>query len=254
MEAGMNDYLTKPIERGAFHGILTRWLPQQLLPTETLVTEENDSAHYAELPYLEGVDPEKGVRRVGGSAQRYMELLGEFARRYDHTGEQLRIELQEGKIDDAARRVHSVLGAANALGAFTLSEAASALESTLRSQDSDEAERVFIPFEHIHQKLCADIMQFFEQNPTDDMHGTEPPQVMDIHTMTARLKKLSFLLASGDSKSERLAKELRAQALGRGYEHELDEIMEAIEDAEFERAGDIVKALIGCIAEGERHG
>ena len=83
---------------------------------------------------ITGIDADLGLKRVGGKRERYESLLRKFADKQAGTVVVVRAALAAGDLAAAEREVHSLKGAAAALGAVTLSETASAAEESLKTR------------------------------------------------------------------------------------------------------------------------
>ena len=80
LEAGFNDYLTKPVEVDDLFRVLKRWIGYVVKPNN------NDNSTPPELvnllSKLEGINVEMGLRRVAGNKILYCKLLKQFVKRY----------------------------------------------------------------------------------------------------------------------------------------------------------------------------
>jgi PAS domain S-box-containing protein len=137
LACGMNDHLSKPIEPAALLGMLRQWLPTKAvaegLSSEGIWAARNGPSGFpGRLRRVHGLEVATGLRHVGGNRELYQRLLLKFLADYADTQEQLEAELQQGRIEDATRRVHSMKSVAGNLGATALQEAASELEAVLR--------------------------------------------------------------------------------------------------------------------------
>ncbi|XID94664.1 response regulator [Paenibacillaceae bacterium WGS1546] len=134
-EAGMNDILTKPVNPELLFGVLDVWLHD--LPLSRLVRrpeprgEAESDAAWTDLP---GLSAPAALQRLGGKSGLYLLLLDKFRQQYASVPEQLPAIVREGRLEEAARLVHSLGGAAGHLGAETIRETAVAMEAALRGE------------------------------------------------------------------------------------------------------------------------
>jgi len=133
LAAGMNDHLTKPIDREALSAALMRWLPRDKYTTVTdepeLDTKEDLLSTLSSLT----LDVEAGLKRLGGNRELYLKLLGDFVAGYGETPGQLLHELRTDRREDSIQRAHAVKGIAANLGGKDLAVAAGDLEKALRA-------------------------------------------------------------------------------------------------------------------------
>jgi polar amino acid transport system substrate-binding protein len=110
LAAGMDDYLSKPINPEVLSQLLRRYLQPGSLP----VPESQDEQ--TEFPELSGINCQAGLRRLGGNRRLYRSLLLQFARRQQSVCD--RLEQVQG--DELRALVHTIKGAAGNLGAEVL--------------------------------------------------------------------------------------------------------------------------------------
>jgi two-component system sensor histidine kinase/response regulator len=152
LDAGMNDHVTKPIDRRALLATLRRWLPsrvsdqspppaaapgsRQVSPILPASTPEDAPAADAG-PELEGVDVAGTLRRLGIERASLERMLLRFADGQPEILDALRAAVAAGDAALAARHAHSIAGAAGNLGADALRGAAKALEQAGREGRTD---------------------------------------------------------------------------------------------------------------------
>ena len=171
LAAGMNDWVTKPIDRATLAATLRRWLPASARiaagspePVEGLpasartpdalaagdVRPETGARDTATPPpaarrepraglSLPGIDVDGALARLGIGFDALQRMLIRFADGQSKTVADLRAAAESGDADAAARHAHAISGAAGNLGADTLREAAKALETAARAGDGDLA-------------------------------------------------------------------------------------------------------------------
>jgi two-component system, sensor histidine kinase and response regulator len=143
LAAGMNDYVTKPIDRRALVATLRRWLlPQAAAPnaeatvpaiiTTPMLVRDGGSA-------LEGIDVSGALQRLGIERATLDRMLLRFADGLAQMLEAVRAAVGAGDAAAAARHAHAIAGAAGNLGADSLRAAAKALEQAGRDGRTDLA-------------------------------------------------------------------------------------------------------------------
>ena len=142
MAAGMNAFVTKPIDPGALLETLAVWIAPG--NPETVVQPQTGDAP---LPDIAGLDTAAGLARVGGNVALYRKLLGKMAQEFPDIPGQIRAALAATTPREAEIAAHSVKGAAGNVGATGLEQAAAALEATLRRDDAEAVATALPAFE-----------------------------------------------------------------------------------------------------------
>ncbi len=138
LDAGMNDYITKPIDRRALVPTLRRWLPGGLTTRAdsaigvsepgSAASRESALPEPASIPVLQGIDVAGSLARLGLEFETLQRMLIRFADGQGATLEALRAAVASSDCDAAARHAHAIAGASGNLGADGLRDAAKALE------------------------------------------------------------------------------------------------------------------------------
>ncbi|MBF0190545.1 MAG: response regulator [Magnetococcales bacterium] len=141
LEAGMNDHLTKPIDRKRLFETLNRWIgprPFQRPEPSVSAVGADAAARIAmpEPPPLPGIDSEALLEMIHHKQALLWTLLTEFQNHYTTVIQTLRGMLLGRRVNDleqASRLIHAFKGSAGNLYAMALFEAARELEMAIRS-------------------------------------------------------------------------------------------------------------------------
>ncbi len=144
LNAGMDDYLSKPIEESELLRVLNRWLPAAgdrptataVAAPETAPTGLAEPVQDGRIPAIAGVDVGLALSRVNGKLDLLLRLLGEFRNRNADAVDRLRTLLDGQQFESAAALAHTVKGAAATLGAQRIAAAAAQVERDLRDQSA----------------------------------------------------------------------------------------------------------------------
>ena len=125
LAAGLDDYLSKPIEPALLHSLLERWA-HSCRVADVLVSKENS------FEYLHngGIDTENALHNLMGNEALYRRLLERFALERSEFPVQLTIMLQDNP-PEALNQVHSLKSLAGSLGMKQLEISAFHLEQEL---------------------------------------------------------------------------------------------------------------------------
>lgn len=145
LAAGMNDYITKPINADELFMAIGKWTgaltqedhkvvfgdDQNNGKTHQAVEAEADTQNesFDHLPKsLPGVDIKEGVDRCQGNDTLYLRFLSDFVKDYADTSEILRNSITDQDFRNAADLAHKVKGLAANLGAKPLAEVSGELQ------------------------------------------------------------------------------------------------------------------------------
>ena len=136
IDAGMNDYLSKPIRLEQLATLLRRYIPKKKqFPAdiskeelEQILAEEDFSNLKGEeiLEHLEGMDVETGIKNCGGSRDVYFDLLQTYAS--SNLANVLQDYFEKEDMGNYAVTAHSIKGASQNIGAHDVAEKAYSLE------------------------------------------------------------------------------------------------------------------------------
>lgn len=133
LDAGMNNHIAKPIDPAALLDTLARYCQarqEQPAPMAAVV----EVGAVMDLPEVEGLSTEDGLRRVAGNAKLYRSLLQQFVDRQSDVAEQIRESLESGEPEVAERLAHTVKGVAGTIGASGVQAVAGELEKAIRER------------------------------------------------------------------------------------------------------------------------
>jgi signal transduction histidine kinase/CheY-like chemotaxis protein/HPt (histidine-containing phosphotransfer) domain-containing protein len=134
LDAGMSDYIAKPIDPDNLTTLLTTWIePRQF----TVVVRNDDSPERSgrdKIPLpatLPGINVKTGLRMCNCNRSLYRDMLLKFRDTKRNDAEEIMAELENGDWDTACRRAHSMKSVAAILGADDLSTTAGLVEEAI---------------------------------------------------------------------------------------------------------------------------
>ena len=142
IEAGFDDYLTKPIDSDKLEDLLLAYLPKELIETaedDEESFEEEDTGlneELTELDRFEKIDVKTGLAN-SGSVDAYMPLLKIFYESMDEKAAEIERLYNDNDIKNYTIKVHALKSSARLIGAAEFGEMAQELENAGKAGDVD---------------------------------------------------------------------------------------------------------------------
>ena len=262
LAAGMNDYLTKPIQFDELFSALAHWVSvrrnlnientqgagsdslgsktrnsQRAAPDSELLRPPSDAAHVAPLEEIVWVDADDGVARVAGNRTLYIKLLGQLNAKYSHVADEVDAFRNRGDDAAAVRLLHTLKGVAANLGLMPLSLSASDWESGIKSKlDSEAIASVRAGFQH----ALAETLHAISAHMPAPVHK-EPPLFKETagklsDEVITSLRQLARALANNDLEASRLIRTLNDQIPDAANDDDFAQVREAVHHFNFPEA------------------
>ncbi len=130
IDAGMNDFVAKPVDPEKLFATLLRWLPNTSIAAAPRLDAEEPSLPSA-LTAISGLDTTQGLRTLDGHRPTYLRLLRRFAAEHAQDMTRLRDSLARDDRQEARRLAHTLKGVSANLGATGVQQLAAELEGAI---------------------------------------------------------------------------------------------------------------------------
>ncbi|MGX9716033.1 response regulator [Janthinobacterium lividum] len=127
LDAGMNDFIAKPIDVAQLFGTLARWIAPATPQAMTAVVAQPE----AELPVIAGLKMAEAMRRVGGNTALMRKLLDRFVETQFDVMQRIVAAIENNQLETAIREAHTLKGLAGNIGAGGLADSAARVEHLL---------------------------------------------------------------------------------------------------------------------------
>lgn len=203
-EAGMNDFVAKPVDPDELYRVLSRWLPAS--EAAAPVDGEKGTLQETSLRAL-GLNADDALRRVNGNSSLYLRLLRQFVRERRGQAERMASALNGGDIVIVARLAHELKGAAGSLGAEKVAEAAAQIEAALSGRSADDDVELSIA------RLGQELLSLDESVAKLDWEepGAAPCEDMGETALKSGVIALKDALAEGDVRANDIYDKWRRQ-------------------------------------------
>ncbi|MDT8990720.1 response regulator [Curvibacter sp. APW13] len=211
-DAGMVDFVAKPIEPHLLFEVLLRWIPTATLRQRTVAVAAPGSAaapapaadpSAADLPSaIEGLDMVAGLRRCLGNRQRYLGLLRDFLVHQSDAADRIAHELDQGNRKGAERVAHTLKGLSGTIGASGLQALAGSLEDLLRQTPPASLDARQAALEQVRASLAQLVAALQTALPLQETPAASPVAFAS-EAVEEALTGLKMLLSEDDPSAER---------------------------------------------------
>ena len=225
-EAGMNDFISKPVNPDILYRVLYSWLDASRPVAESGLQDAGDvfvgsgestrpaavssgpehtvlggsarDAAIAQLFNIPGLDATYGLATLRGNADKYLLLLTGFVESQGDVVNELQANIEAKRYSEALLSAHAMKGAASALGAPRLAETAGQIERHLRGYPStpvdDHAIAVHIDTVRVELNSLSAALPSSIQRPS----SLDTPPI-DRQQLDSVCDRLDQLLAQSDT-------------------------------------------------------
>lgn len=148
VDAGMNDYITKPFDVGILFAILIKWIePGSIIIRKSKISVLDKRQGEIDLPKaLPGLDIEDGLERVAGNSVLYLKLLSLFRENSADCEERIKFLLRNSQGDEVQKILHQLKGVVGNCGAPQLYESARKFEAAVCKAGREELDDLYQEF------------------------------------------------------------------------------------------------------------
>ncbi|MFH1146893.1 MAG: response regulator [Pseudomonadota bacterium] len=154
IEAGMDDYISKPITEEGLRALLNKWaLEKNSTISAPPVLSPDKPAGMPEAVETAPIDTSAAMERFGNDKKFFLELLGDFIGK---TSEQIQAILQaieSSNAETVRREAHSIKGAARTLSADRLAGHAYSIELLGKENNLEQARVVLVDLENEFKRV-----------------------------------------------------------------------------------------------------
>jgi CheY-like chemotaxis protein/HPt (histidine-containing phosphotransfer) domain-containing protein/anti-sigma regulatory factor (Ser/Thr protein kinase) len=225
VDAGMNDFVAKPIEMRSMDRTLRRWLP-----ADKIITNKESEEHGGKTedtgsnPYLwrmAGIDVTAAMDYACGDAELYREVLSDYRDMIHEKADVIERAAADKDLERYTIEVHSLKSTSKSVGALKLSEMAAGLEACGNAGDWDTIQEKTPVLLTKYRELYDVISPYCREKESQ----TAEKKAFDSEAVLGLLGQFSACMEEFDSiRGEEIAGKLAEYA----YEPPMDDYMEQI--------------------------
>lgn len=156
LKAGMDDYITKPIDPGALLKLVEKWIQQADAPDHQDISGATGTKDKEEQPHV--FDLSAALKRTRNNNAFLQSILNDFCKDLDIKIQRLKEAVSHNEREEITRLAHALKGTSASVGADVISRLSASIESADRKNDEalmdgfiKELENQILQFHaHIH--------------------------------------------------------------------------------------------------------
>jgi CheY-like chemotaxis protein len=241
LQAGMDAYITKPIDAKAMLRTMSVFLCGQGSSVHIFENRENTTGNEAVIPDIEGLDVSGALYRLDGDRDLYLWLLRSFVENQTGIAPLIEELLSADDTGQAARHIHTIKGIAGSMGAVALEDLSRSLENAIAKGE---------PFASISESLrcftseLERLTTLLKSNlPVDPETGGDAlPGSVDVPLLTTILNRLQDHIRARDGKAERYLESFQRE-LSSLPDKEVGQLKKLLGNFDFEAAHESLLTL-----------
>lgn len=234
---GMQDFISKPVDHEILVQTILKWVKVKTGPVTAGIrgdkaTVEERKTH---IPFLENVNVDEGLLRLGGNRTLYLNLLRRFAAGNRNIVEQVTAALGTQDFETAHRLVHTIKGISGTLGASSLHRISTKLDDALKEKSLNLNE-IIQEFSDELIPLLAELDEKVGIDDSDSAWSSGPEIELDREHFLKEVSKLRSLIEEADIDATKMI-ELIIKIPGvTQYQEKLGKIREKLRNFDHEAA------------------
>ncbi len=264
LQAGMNDYVAKPITPELLFSVLTRWTRPEHMETMrrnglSAITGSEGKHDYPDT--LPGIHVESGVARMAGNLNSYVRMLQDLHSFGNEVVAKMPALIRED-LQAAAREIHTLKGSAANLSAYQLQDISVkfelAIKEMINSQGETDIGLMSVQDEYLDSVATAlvqlaESMKQLEEICENMIAGNTAQIVSEATTeeLIEVLDELKKMVEEYDPVAEEYWLEKKALFSAEGIDEEMVRMENQLRNYNFERVSDFLRRIRRQIMKGE---
>jgi PAS domain S-box-containing protein len=252
LNAGMDDYVSKPIDVDQLFIVLTKWIKPKNIGFQQEVIKKSVSTRnfegQEELPdKLPGIDIKSAIKRLGGNKKLFKTLLNNFDFDYQNAVNDIRAAINKPDLKTAQNLIHTLKGVAGNISAYHLQGAARDLEIALKEARLDDEINTFIEqLENASAQLLESIQIL--KNKEAETEIIDYKKEISLESLSPLLTELAKLIEEGCADFEELLENVKQHLKGTEFASELKQLEACLDKFDFKGAKKPLNVIINALS------
>lgn len=196
LEAGMDDYQTKPFDTEKIVRLIRRHVGKTKGVPVPVREKQGERLERVEWPAIEGIESEGVRERINDDLELFIDLLRRFTGDNRDLLQPVVLPSEQGERDVLLARMHKLAGSAGLVGAMALSGLARRVENSLRNGDHGE---VPLLLDQLREGFCqldkaiGPVLQHYNEDSNEDKPAVLTSVEIDELREALQQKKISAM-------------------------------------------------------------
>lgn len=241
LDAGMNDFITKPFDPQAMLSTVRRHVEQfRSTPLQKVDRPVAPAAAPAGWPEVDGIDMRNAAMRLGGDFALFLQMLGRLLDEFGDCANPAPVPTGSAERTILAARMHKLRGAAGMLGVDAVHQLAGQIEKGLRNKVADDLNPALADLALQLQRLRLTWSSLTVRSSAGaKARSGVPPPSLDAHAVQRLIAQLKQQSLGAIEQFEALAPSLQTAMGGQRY----SELREAMQNLRFQEAAQLVGSI-----------
>ncbi|MDC8757774.1 response regulator [Janthinobacterium fluminis] len=235
LEAGMDDFIAKPIDVAQLFSTLARWIAPKH-PQEEAAAAAPEARVGEALPAIAGLRMEAALRRIGGNLQLMRKLLERFAATQAEAIARIGAAIDNNDLETATREAHTLKGLAGNIGAVALADSAAAVEHLLAHGAGEALELALAATSQELQRLLPGIVQALDDKAAPPQAEMAPASAAELARLGEAMRALAALLGQDDAAALKQVEQICAMLTAAGQAEQARQLRRLLGQYDFEGA------------------
>ncbi len=236
LNAGMNDFLAKPIESVKLYNIMHKWIPKEKqIKSKPEAKMDNASKELlVEAEKIKYLDIGIGIEYCGGTAKDYINILKSYAKTTSQILNEMIDAYKQGFFKEFVIKVHGIKGSSKSIGAIEISELAALLEKAGNNEDVQFIDDNIFILAGMVNTVIIKIQKAYPDKEEEFRNGSKIVEKDEINDLMAQLKQAIHEIDS--LRVDDLLSEIKTIRLDKKSSAILIKVLEYVENFDYDKA------------------